>query len=322
MKRPRAKQHSQKPVWWRTFHRCPIHAFIEPKTFGKAKLDWFKTFLTLENGIPSHDTRGVIFCRAFRWISRHLPVLFAATGAWRTKCIGLWTFVFVKIRAALAPAMPPRSLRRYAGWLSTSSDRRKPKNAESWQATQRKLGRCLFAPIARNLCVCTELVVDMRGGGQYACHQQRCVRPYRGTLRAQARRRVMRLNDFIHHTCISAALFTSLIASAISDNSADRQVLNGIFAQAVNNTQAATREAFESAATGYKTLRFNWTAPVARATQIATSGNDSSFHKSLTSFTGTTITTLTQVTQVNDNTPAANFTAVSGQTKPTVNFML
>jgi hypothetical protein len=24
--------------------------------FGKAKLDWFRTFLSLRNGIPSHDT--------------------------------------------------------------------------------------------------------------------------------------------------------------------------------------------------------------------------------------------------------------------------
>ncbi len=29
--------------------------------FGNAKLDWFKTFLSLQNGIPSHDTFNRVF---------------------------------------------------------------------------------------------------------------------------------------------------------------------------------------------------------------------------------------------------------------------
>jgi len=29
--------------------------------FGKARQDWFKTFLTLRNGIPSHDTFNRVF---------------------------------------------------------------------------------------------------------------------------------------------------------------------------------------------------------------------------------------------------------------------
>jgi hypothetical protein len=31
------------------------------ETFGKAKQNWFKTFLDLPNGIPSHDTFGRVF---------------------------------------------------------------------------------------------------------------------------------------------------------------------------------------------------------------------------------------------------------------------
>src|SRR3954468_12233456 len=35
---------------------CGGETFNDMEDFGKAKEDWFKTFLTLANGIPSHDT--------------------------------------------------------------------------------------------------------------------------------------------------------------------------------------------------------------------------------------------------------------------------
>jgi len=31
--------------------------------YGRSKLDWFKEFLELPNGIPSHDTFGRLFAR-------------------------------------------------------------------------------------------------------------------------------------------------------------------------------------------------------------------------------------------------------------------
>ena len=31
--------------------------------FGKSKLEWFRTFLELPHGIPSHDTFGDVFSR-------------------------------------------------------------------------------------------------------------------------------------------------------------------------------------------------------------------------------------------------------------------
>lgn len=37
--------------------------WVDVETFGWAKLDWFKTFLELPNGIPSHDTFGRVFSR-------------------------------------------------------------------------------------------------------------------------------------------------------------------------------------------------------------------------------------------------------------------
>ena len=35
--------------------------WVDIETFGNAKIDWFKTFLELPNGIPSHDTFGRVF---------------------------------------------------------------------------------------------------------------------------------------------------------------------------------------------------------------------------------------------------------------------
>lgn len=37
--------------------------WVEIEQFGNAKLDWFRTFLPLPNGIPSHDTFGDVFAR-------------------------------------------------------------------------------------------------------------------------------------------------------------------------------------------------------------------------------------------------------------------
>jgi predicted transposase YbfD/YdcC len=40
---------------------CAGESFNDMEDFGKAKEDWFKTFLTLKNGIPSHDTFNRVF---------------------------------------------------------------------------------------------------------------------------------------------------------------------------------------------------------------------------------------------------------------------
>ena len=40
---------------------CAGESFNDMEDFGKAKLEWFKTFLTLRNGIPSHDTFNRVF---------------------------------------------------------------------------------------------------------------------------------------------------------------------------------------------------------------------------------------------------------------------
>ena len=38
-------------------------SFVEIEEFGRARLDWFASFLELPNGIPSHDTFGRVFAR-------------------------------------------------------------------------------------------------------------------------------------------------------------------------------------------------------------------------------------------------------------------
>jgi len=38
-------------------------SFNDMEDFGKAKQDWFKTFLSLRNGIPWHDTFNGVLAR-------------------------------------------------------------------------------------------------------------------------------------------------------------------------------------------------------------------------------------------------------------------
>jgi len=40
---------------------CGADDWVAIERFGKARIDWFKTFLELPNGIPSHDTFGRVF---------------------------------------------------------------------------------------------------------------------------------------------------------------------------------------------------------------------------------------------------------------------
>ncbi len=40
---------------------CGAQHWTQVEQFGSAKEAWFRTFLTLENGIPSHDTFGTVF---------------------------------------------------------------------------------------------------------------------------------------------------------------------------------------------------------------------------------------------------------------------
>ncbi len=42
---------------------CGAGHFTEMEEWGKANIDWLRTFLELPNGIPSHDTFGDVFAK-------------------------------------------------------------------------------------------------------------------------------------------------------------------------------------------------------------------------------------------------------------------
>jgi predicted transposase YbfD/YdcC len=42
---------------------CNADSWEDVEAYGKAKIEWLKTFLVLENGIPSHDTFNRVFAR-------------------------------------------------------------------------------------------------------------------------------------------------------------------------------------------------------------------------------------------------------------------
>ena len=51
----------------RTFALCAVlcgaDSWVDVELFGRAKEAWLRTFLSLPNGIPSHDTFGRVFAR-------------------------------------------------------------------------------------------------------------------------------------------------------------------------------------------------------------------------------------------------------------------
>ena len=42
---------------------CSANGWADVERFAKAKIDWFKQYIKLENGVPSHDTFGRVFAK-------------------------------------------------------------------------------------------------------------------------------------------------------------------------------------------------------------------------------------------------------------------
>jgi hypothetical protein len=42
---------------------CGADGWVQVAKFGRCKIQWFKTFLALPHGIPSHDTFGRVFAK-------------------------------------------------------------------------------------------------------------------------------------------------------------------------------------------------------------------------------------------------------------------
>ena len=58
---------------------CGVDHFVELPRFGRAKEKWFRTFLTLPNGIPSHDTFGRVLGLLEAWRFGDLFIRWATT---------------------------------------------------------------------------------------------------------------------------------------------------------------------------------------------------------------------------------------------------
>ena len=60
--------HWNRPLQYSGHHRhrrliCGADSWVHVELFGKSKEEWFRTFLELPHGIPSHDTFGEVFSR-------------------------------------------------------------------------------------------------------------------------------------------------------------------------------------------------------------------------------------------------------------------
>ena len=57
---------------------CGADSWVDIELFGNCKEEWFKSFLELPNGIPSHDTFGDVFC------TQRVSTLFHGVGPSRS----------------------------------------------------------------------------------------------------------------------------------------------------------------------------------------------------------------------------------------------
>jgi predicted transposase YbfD/YdcC len=128
---------------------CGADDWVAIETFGRAKEAWFRRFLALPNGIPSHDTFG----RIFALLS---PVRFQ-------ECFVHWMQAVAEVVTGQVVAIDGKTLRR-------SSDRRSAKAAihrgSAW-ATQNRvvLGQLKTEEKSKEITAIPELLkaLDVRG---------------------------------------------------------------------------------------------------------------------------------------------------------------
>lgn len=77
---------------------CGVDNWVDLELFGKAKLAWFKTFLQLPSGIPSHDTFGRLYAALD-------PVEFS-------RCFARWMRGISKVTDGQLVALDGKALRR------------------------------------------------------------------------------------------------------------------------------------------------------------------------------------------------------------------
>jgi predicted transposase YbfD/YdcC len=128
---------------------CGANDWVAVETFGKAKEGWFRRFLALPNGIPSHDTFGRVFA-------------LLSPGQFQ-ECFVSWIQAVVQVVAGQFVAIDGKTLRR-------SYDRRSAKAAihmvSAWAAQNRVvLGQLKTAEKSNEITAIPELlrVLDVSG---------------------------------------------------------------------------------------------------------------------------------------------------------------
>jgi hypothetical protein len=89
--------------------------------YNRSKLDWFKEFLELPNGIPSHDTFGRLFAKLDpkKTTPPPSPKPSENTGESKTTCAGAWISLSGKTTAASEKTMARKIWESCATWRST-----------------------------------------------------------------------------------------------------------------------------------------------------------------------------------------------------------
>ncbi len=77
---------------------CSADDWVSIEQFGKAKETWFRTFLQLPNGIPSHDTFGRVFA--------------AVNPESFSQCFASWMQAVAKVTEGEVVAIDGKTLRR------------------------------------------------------------------------------------------------------------------------------------------------------------------------------------------------------------------
>jgi len=99
---------------------CGADSWVAVETFGKAKEDWFRGFLELPNGIPSHDT----FTKVFRKLaSREFEVCFTS---WTESISELFDGEVVAVdgktlRRSHDASFDKKAIHMVSAWASTNS---------------------------------------------------------------------------------------------------------------------------------------------------------------------------------------------------------
>jgi predicted transposase YbfD/YdcC len=97
---------------------CGADGWVQVELFGNSKLKWFRTFMDLEHGIPSHDTFGRVFARLD-------PDQFE-------QCFCRWVASLAKVKGTRLVALDGKAIRRS---LDRSADKAAIHMVSAWCET-------------------------------------------------------------------------------------------------------------------------------------------------------------------------------------------